>query len=172
MTSLHLSFPIDRSKVRDYYFEGDVWRKILFTLAILFILSVALNALEVLTGLFTVQYAGMSSPYNMSKAQSLRSLEFMRARERLFHRMYGKETAWTKDRQAEYLRLSSLTKQYERHYIAFIQTAQAVTLPPPPNIIRTAQNSQRPIPRTMPEGVVAPVPGRREDQNPSYSGSQ
>lgn len=168
MTSLRLPFPIDRPRVLDFYLEGDVWKKIIFTLGILFISSVALNAIEVLTGLFTVQYVGMDLPYRMNKAELFRNLEFMRARERMFHRMYGKEAAWTPDRRAQYNRLSSLTKQYERRYAVYIQTAQAVTVPQLPEIIRTARSPQRPAPRTMPEGVVASVPGRREEKDQSH----
>lgn len=173
MTSLPLTLSIGRPRVWDFYLEGDVWKKIVYTLAVLFIASVALNTIEVMTGLFTVQYAGMQAPYHMSKADLLRNLEFMRARERMFLRMYGKEAAWTPELQDEYLRLESLTREYEQHYADYIQTAQAIALPQIPDIIRTARAANnRTVPRnSIPEGVVAPVPGRREDQNQSYSGN-
>jgi hypothetical protein len=173
MTSLRLSLPIDRPRVWDYCLEGDVWKKIAYTLTSLFIASVALNTIEVFTGFFSVPYAGVESPYHLSKAELLRNMEFMRARDRMFRRMYGKEAAWTQERQNEYVQLTSLKNEYERRYAAHIQTAQAVALPQLPDVIRTARTAQRPVPRnTMPEGVVAPVPGRREDQNQSYSGNQ
>jgi hypothetical protein len=174
MTFFDLSLPIDRSKVRDYYFEGDVWKKIIQTLGVLVALSVVLNAAEVFAGLLPMHYVGVGMPYQMDTPELRHQTEFMRARERMFHRMHGDEAAWTVEQKAEYAALASLTEQYESRYAGLVQTADVVAMPPVPDTVRPAGPMQRPIEESnpMPEGVLAPAPGRREGQRQSLAGSR